>query len=425
MKAIRLEYVYKRYYLNQPRGLKEALVGLFTPGKNTRKSFWALNDVSFEVEEGDILGIVGPNGAGKSTILKLLSGITTPTKGHLEVNGLIGALINLGAGFHPELTGRENIYLYGSIMGLKKAEIHRHFDEIVDFAELGEFIDTPVKRYSSGMFVRLGFATAIHTNPKILLIDEVLAVGDFRFQDKCITKIRELRNKGITMVVVSHQRHTIEKLCQRAIFLEQGTIKYIGKTDETLNHYFNTVFNKGQGVLPSAYNAPEKERYEDREIHITNVCIVDKHGRSKELFFPEDELYIRIYFQVHADVASPVFYARIFKESDMKEDVSYIHGTETEFHQISYDFHAKEKGIAEVHYSRLNLLNGRYFFNVGVLKNVLSTFSYDQREQAAFFTVTSTLRHGVGTIYLSHEWRVSRISQCRGNCEVESRDKLF
>jgi len=201
--------------------------------------FWALRDVSFEVKPGEIVGIVGGNGAGKSTLLKILSRITEPTEGEAEINGRIGSLLEVGTGFHPELTGRENIFMSGTIQGMKKAEIIQKFDEIVTFSEIGQFLDTPVKRYSSGMFVRLAFAVAAHLDPEILIVDEVLAVGDAAFQKKCLGKMSDVAKQGRTILFVSHNMTAVENLCTHAIWLEKGRVRLIGETAPVVDQYLS------------------------------------------------------------------------------------------------------------------------------------------------------------------------------------------
>jgi lipopolysaccharide transport system ATP-binding protein len=208
------------------------------------KYIWALNNVNFQVKKGEFLGIIGPNGAGKSTILKIISKITKPTQGFVSINGRVGALIEIGAGFHPDLTGRENIYLNGSILGLKKKEIDEKFDRIVEFSELEQFLDTPVKRYSSGMYVRLGFSVAAHLDPDILLIDEVLAVGDMSFQEKCLNRIRHLKENKTTVVFISHNLGAVQKVCNRAIYLKEGQIAVKGETAMVINDYKSSLQRK-------------------------------------------------------------------------------------------------------------------------------------------------------------------------------------
>jgi lipopolysaccharide transport system ATP-binding protein len=207
-------------------------------------SFWALNDVSFEVNHGDVIGIIGRNGAGKSTLLKILSRITKPTTGRVELHGRVGSLLEVGTGFHPELTGRENIFLNGAILGMKRVEINRKFDEIVSFSEVEKFLDTPVKYYSSGMYVRLAFAVAAHMEPEILLVDEVLAVGDIAFQNKCLRKMGDVANEGRTILFISHNMAAIESLCQKGVVLDNGCVDFVGTQTEAIAKYFENFREK-------------------------------------------------------------------------------------------------------------------------------------------------------------------------------------
>src|SRR6266542_2666806 len=208
---------------------------------NEMGTFWALDDISFEVSHGEVLGIVGPNGAGKSTLLKILSRITRPTKGHAEIHGRIGSLLEVGTGFHPELSGRENIYLNAAILGMRRAEVERKFDEIVAFAEVDRFIDTPVKRYSNGMYVRLAFAVAAHLDPEILVVDEVLAVGDVAFQAKCLGQMDKLaKTGGRTVIFVSHNMSAVRSLCGRAVLLDVGRITMDGTAEDAILEYLSS-----------------------------------------------------------------------------------------------------------------------------------------------------------------------------------------
>lgn len=237
--AVRLEHVSKRFILHheKARSFQDALVNFFHRRNGSREEFWALKDVSFEVRRGEMLGIIGQNGSGKSTILKLITRILEPTAGRIAVDGKVSALIELGAGFHPDLTGRENIYLNGSILGLSRKEMNRKFDQIVAFSELERFIDTPVKHYSSGMYMRLGFSVAIHVEPDTLIIDEVLAVGDEAFQQKCLDKIEGFRRAGGTIVFVSHAMEQVERLCDRVVWLDQGQVREIGAPGAVIDAY--------------------------------------------------------------------------------------------------------------------------------------------------------------------------------------------
>ena len=233
--VIKFSNVSKKFKRGRKLLLKEALVDIFKPG--VTEEFWALKNISFQVPRGETLGIIGPNGSGKSTILKLIAGVMVPNGGSIDVNGEIAPLIEIGAGFHPELTGRENIYLNGSILGLKKEEINNRFDEIVSFAELAEFIDTPVKHYSSGMYVRLGFSIAINTKPDILLVDEILSVGDESFRKRCMMRMKDFQKGGTTIVFVSHNLDTVRSFCSRVIHIEQGNIESIGDPSDVIGVY--------------------------------------------------------------------------------------------------------------------------------------------------------------------------------------------
>ena len=217
--------------------MQELFIRLFRGSKPPKDEFWPLNDFTLAVSPGDCIGVIGPNGSGKSTLLKLVTGILEPTEGDMLVAGRLSSLLELGAGFQADLTGRENIYLNGSIYGLSRAEIDERIDRIIDYAELGEFIDTQVKHYSSGMYVRLGFAVAIHTEPDLLLVDEVLAVGDIAFQRKCLTSIYQFRNRGGTLLFVSHDLSTIQSICNRVVWLEDGHIQAEGNAIDVIMQY--------------------------------------------------------------------------------------------------------------------------------------------------------------------------------------------
>ena len=255
------------------------MVGLYSRSDRLRKKeFWAINDVSFEVRRGETLGIIGPNGAGKSTLLKMLNGIFWPDRGKITVRGRVGALIEVGAGFHPLLTGRENIYVNAAILGMTKKEVDEKFDDIVKFAEIGDFIDSPVKFYSSGMYVRLGFAIAVHCEPDILLVDEILAVGDIDFQNKCLNKIAEIQENA-SIIIISHNMNTIKLMCDRCLFLYKGTQIKLDNVSEILNIYSKTIFK-----------IYDKKKYRSKHIDIeildeknlvTNYLIVNKKYHFK------------------------------------------------------------------------------------------------------------------------------------------------
>ncbi len=256
--------------------------------------FWALKDVSFEIHQGEVVGIIGRNGAGKSTLLKLLSRITIPTKGEIKLEGRVGSLLEVGTGFHPELTGRENIFLNGAILGMKRAEIKKRLNEIVEFAEMEKFIDTPVKHYSSGMYTRLAFSVGAFLETEILVIDEILAVGDSAFQKKCIEKMKDITDTtGRTILLVSHNMLTIQKLCTKCIFLDKGEVKKIGKTEEVIQSYLNEVEFKNKLAL-----VDRKDRLGNGGLRVTNISFKDKHGKDISHIKAGDEIQIWIEYKL-------------------------------------------------------------------------------------------------------------------------------
>jgi lipopolysaccharide transport system ATP-binding protein len=283
---IEIEHISKRYRIGANKepylSLRDEIAKIASrlrPGKNhhgqSETDFWALSDVSFSVQEGEAVGIIGRNGAGKSTLLKILSQITPPTKGKITVRGRVASLLEVGTGFHPELTGRENVFLNGAILGMSREEIRRKFDEIVAFAEVEKFLDTPVKRYSSGMYVRLAFAVAAHLEPEILIVDEVLAVGDVQFQQKCLGKMGEVAKGGRTVLFVSHNMAAIELLCSRCALIHNGELKGIGHTKMVLNEYVEGVY-LGMARVPPAQRS---DRSGSGEVRLKDVYLVDQQGK--------------------------------------------------------------------------------------------------------------------------------------------------
>lgn len=294
--AIRIEGLGKKYR----RGVEHygSLIERLRRG-HSGEEFWALKDVSFEVKQGEVLGIIGRNGAGKSTLLKILSRITRPTTGQAEISGRVGSLLEVGTGFHPELTGRENIYLNGAILGMKKAEIDRKFDEIVAFAEVEKFIDTPVKRYSSGMYVRLAFAVAAHLETEIMLVDEVLAVGDTAFQKKCLGKMGDVVKEGRTVLFVSHNMRSISNLTQHCIWIERGRIAAEGETSwvisEYLAHVSTSIPSEGWVDLSGMDRHPDLAH---RKAQIDWVRILDTKGRQNGTFLEGEAITVELGVQV-------------------------------------------------------------------------------------------------------------------------------
>jgi lipopolysaccharide transport system ATP-binding protein len=301
--AIRCEHLSKQYRIGsvEPyKTLREAIsttaLAPFRRFKNNGNGhIWALDDVSFEIRRGEVVGIIGLNGAGKSTLLKILSRITSPTRGHAQIFGRVGSLLEVGTGFHPELTGRENIYLNGAILGMRKAEIDRKFDEIVAFAEVEKFLDTPVKRYSSGMYVRLAFGVAAHLETEVLLVDEVLAVGDAQFQKKCFEKMREIGTEGRTILFVSHNMSAVRSICGHALIIEKGAVVAQGEINRTVDQYLSRI-NSQQSA---------GEAVETKTFSITSVQISSVSGPVIKTF---DPVQVKVQFVPHVQIEDPGLY---------------------------------------------------------------------------------------------------------------------
>lgn len=276
----------------------------FRNGSLKQEILWALNDVSFEVQPGEVVGVIGSNGAGKSTLLKVLSQITDPTSGEVDLYGRVASLLEVGTGFHPELTGRENIYLNGALLGMKRAEIERKFDEIVAFSEVEQFLDTPVKRYSSGMYVRLAFAVAAHLEPEILVVDEVLAVGDASFQKKCLGKMGDVARQGRTVLFVSHNMPAVKSLCGRAILLSGGCLVQDGRVDEVVNSYLTADNDEmaRTGIIPD--DAPRL--YGTDEAKLRSVRLTDSSGESVSQLYLGQPLRLHMTFEVFEAISEAV-----------------------------------------------------------------------------------------------------------------------
>jgi ABC-type polysaccharide/polyol phosphate transport system ATPase subunit len=313
MTDLKFDRVSKKYRIyHQPEEEKSptALRRLTRRLRGNYTDFWAVRDISFEVQRGEALGIIGQNGAGKSTILKLLYNITTPTTGRILVNGRLAALIEVASGFHPELTGRENVFLNGSLLGMTRREIRKKLDSIVDFAGVSAFIDTPVKRYSSGMYLRLGFSIAAHLDPDILLLDEVLAVGDAVFQTRCIERIRQLRDAGTTIVFVSHNLSAVQSLCDRVFLLRQGEIVRDGPPRDVIAEYEHMLTN-----MPVAGPAKSAQADTTPTAQLTAVTLFNSAGRKTTMFATGDEVRVEVEFIVHErleDALIEVYFFSIF-----------------------------------------------------------------------------------------------------------------
>ena len=318
--AIRFANVSKRYSIGVGRSsLRSTLAGLpkrlLGRDSSTSEELWALTNVNFDVPVGESLGILGPNGAGKTTVLKLLSGITYPTRGDIQVRGRMGSLIELGAGFHPEMTGRENVYLNGVILGMTRREVKQRFDSIVDFAEIEPFIDTPVKRYSSGMYVRLAFAVAAHIEPAILLVDEVLAVGDIGFRVKCYRRMAELRERGTTVVLVSHDVHAIRDTCDRAFLLWQGQLAADGNPDAVISAYLSRMHSSDTEVMdhgPGSIAASTEPK--GTRASITEVVFRDREGNPVADVESGQSFAVEMRYCAAENILDPIFRVDFYRD---------------------------------------------------------------------------------------------------------------
>lgn len=398
---------YKKYsHQHKFLTLKSALVNrtLFNDLKQEEK-FAALNGVSFKVGDGKTLSIIGENGSGKSTMLKILAGISRPTSGQITTKGRISALIELGAGFHPEISGRENIFINGIILGLSKKKIQERIDDIVRFAELEDFIDNPVKSYSSGMYMRLGFSIAINVDPDILLIDEVLAVGDASFVPKCLDKINEFKRKGKTIIFVSHDLATVDRISDEVIWLKDGSIEMQGYPKRVIDTYLEYIGKRDEKKAEIRHQEEEREiednrekRWGSQEIEIRNVKMIDSSGKEKYIYEDTESFSIEFDVDAHIQEKDFVFGIGIFNS----EGIS-CYGTNT----LIEDFKSMSisgKGKVKLHIPALNLINGTYFLDVAVHKR--DGFPFDYHRSQYTFKVTS-IHRDVGITRIPHSWEFS------------------
>jgi ABC-type polysaccharide/polyol phosphate transport system ATPase subunit len=409
--------VYRRFlHKNQFRTLKSALLtGSLLSDLTPAETFTALDGVSFEVPRGCTFGVIGENGSGKSTLLKLLAGITKPTRGTLSVDGRVSALIELGAGFHPEISGRENVAINGIMLGLTRREIEALFDEIVAFAELERFIDAPVKTYSSGMYARLGFAVAIHVDPDVLLIDEVLAVGDEAFTRKCLDKIGEFRRRGKTILIVTHSLGLVERMCDDALWLRGGSVADRGDPKRVVDAYLTYVAGgedalmaREQGLSAAPPEPPpqgppgdaarhgyQEGRWGSREIEITDVRLLDDRGRERHVYVPGESLTVAFRFRAEEEIDDFVFGVGLFAA-----DGVCVYGTNTHIE----DFQPKSvkgEGEASLVLGDLRLIEGTYLLDVAAHKR--DGTPYDYHRGLHSFRVKSRVKD-VGVYRPEHRW---------------------
>ncbi len=368
----------------------------------------ALDGVTLHVEKGQTFGVIGENGSGKSTLLKLVAGIAKPTQGRIRTEGKISALIELGAGFHPEISGRENVYINGIMLGLSKKEISAKFDEIVEFAELEDFIDAPVKTYSSGMYMRLGFAIAINVNPDVLLIDEVLAVGDASFVPKCLDRIDDFRRRGKTILFVSHDLNTVDKICDRVAWLKAGRVQVIGEAKRVIDAYLQDVAEKQEKDFEKRRQESAEEqsweegrrenRWGKREIEIKKVSLKNFDGQAKNVYSPDEGMIIEIEVAAPAPSDDFVFGIGIFNSQGIS-----CYGTNTYLEDLEPVSIAGE-GKVTCRIEKLALTNGIYYLDVAVHKK--DGYPYDYHRNLYSLLVTSNYKDvGIGRI--SHSWSFS------------------
>ncbi|HQE92797.1 MAG TPA: ABC transporter ATP-binding protein [Anaerolineae bacterium] len=370
--AVVFDHVSKVFDLHRShsRSFQELVVNFGRRQPRMRDDLHALQDISFTIERGTTVGFIGANGAGKSTLLKLIARILEPDSGAVTVKGRVGALLELGAGFHPDLTGRENVYLNASIMGLSRREVDRRFDEIVAFAELERFIDVPVKHYSSGMYVRLGFAVAVNIEPEILLVDEVLAVGDAAFQRKCFDRIDRMRAGGITLLFVSHSADAVRTHCSRAIWLDSGVVRADGTAEAVVQRYTTYAWEKDQGRLQAANGS----RWGTGRIQVTRVQLLNREGEETRLFKTGEPLTVVLHYQAAERIEYPVFGLAIHRS-----DGVHITGPNTRLAGMEIPY---IEGIGQLSYTMdaIPLLPGTYAISVAATSaDYTEMFDYHDR----------------------------------------------
>ncbi|MCL5075104.1 MAG: ABC transporter ATP-binding protein [Chloroflexi bacterium] len=402
--AIQFEGVSKRFIIRHERNrsFQDVMVNLFRRNIS-KEEFWALRDVSLEVKQGQAFGIVGQNGSGKSTALKLTTRIIEPTNGRVTVDGTVSALLELGAGFHPELSGRDNIYLNGSLLGISRKEMERKFESIVEFAELKRFIDVPIKHYSSGMYVRLGFAIAVSVDPEILIIDEVLAVGDEAFQRKCMDKIAEFKREGRTILLVSHSMDAVRALCDVAAWLDNGVLRVEGKTDAVIDAYLRQANEQEAQRLQVSGRRPvartwDGKRWGSGEIEITAVEFLDANGVVKNAFVTGETMIARLHYVAHERLEAPVFGVAIYRDSG-----AHLAGPNTSTSGYHIPF-VEGEGIVDCVFQSLPLLEGTYEFSAAVYDSTC-THPYDHHDRTYTLFVRATrLSQRYGMVYMPCRW---------------------
>lgn len=396
--TIILDHVTKRYklYENPIDRVKE----VFSLSKKSYGTeICVLKNISITMDQGDIIGIIGTNGAGKSTLLKLITGVLTPTSGHLQVYGKIAALLELGTGFNPELTGIKNIYLNGTMMGFSHDEMEQKLQNIIEFADIGDFINQPVKTYSSGMFARLAFAVAINVEPDILIVDEALSVGDIRFQMKCMDKIKSMMDSRVTTILVSHDINMIRRFCTKCIWLKNGKVQIYGKTNEVCDKYMD--FLKMMDV-PSMRKEPEmqlKQRAGDIVAEIVNIRLTDETGRENQVFQIFQKMTVEVFYDVYdTEIEHPVLGIALKRMDD-----EYICGVNTLLDGTEIPWNYGRNYLKLIYQDGIRVLGGGYYFDVAIFDKT-ATVPIQYLAKAKEFTVTAEYI-GEGVFIVPHEWR--------------------
>lgn len=396
---------FRQYASNHPSKIKHLLMGRLLK-KSARKSFWCLRDISFEVPKGQMLGIIGPNGSGKSTLLRLIGGVGRPDEGHLAVKGRIGALFDLGAGFHQDLNGRDNIFISGVVSGLTRQQISERFDDIVAFSELENYLDNPLRTYSTGMKMRLAFAVAININPDILLIDEVLYVGDLSFQSKCLEQIQLFKNRGCTTLLVSHDTVQIEKLCNSLVWLKNGHLVRHGAPKEIIRAYTEAMSNETRRRTPTSTEKDTQKneiplrlnenRFGSLEVEIADVRVDGPNGNRVQELRIGDPLRIEIDYTAHVVAEAPIFSVTISKEDgDICCEMVF---DKNRFNLVD----SRRQGLIILDIERLDLISGNYFVDVGVYEKNWE-YAYDYHWHVYPIRIAQNASHK-GILHPPHKW---------------------
>ena len=414
MAAIRFHQVSKQFTLHheRPRSFQELFLSLVRfRGRTSKEKHWVLNDLSFEIEHGEMVGIVGANGAGKSTILKLISRIIEPTAGQIEVNGRLGALLELGAGFHPDLTGRENVYLNGAFLGFTRRDMNRLYHEIIEFSEVERFIDAPVKHYSSGMYMRLGFSIAIHLQPEILLVDEILAVGDRAFQLRCLDKVRELKRQGVTILLVSHDLGQVRENCDRVIWVDNGQVQAEGLAEPVLAQYVSRapVARRPSQESTNTSGIADASRSQDSAPRwwgsgkgiIEQVQFLDGAGQPRYSFETGETLIIRLHFATRERIEQPQFGLALHNTTGLQ-----ISGPNTV--SSGFDIDAIEgTGYVDYVIDNLPLLEGAYLVSASLCdRDGVGIYDYHHQEHTFQVHRSDAVEEIYGSILIPAQWRI-------------------